>query len=395
MSDLKGGRLDLSACEKVPAAYHQQLRDFALRDGDFLMGMTGSLENYALVGSQDLPALLNQRVGRLVWRSDTVEKKFAILALLSEDFKRHADKEAAGAAQKNISPSQIERFCFPCPIESSEQRRIAEILTTVDEAMEQTEALVGKLEQMKAGLMHDLFTRGVTPDGHLRPTRQEAPHLYHPTPLGWLPKEWSPGLLSDYLDPSNGIKPGPFGSSLTKDIYTSSGYRIYGQEQVIAGSLEVGDYYISAAKFVEMRMFEVQEGDILLSLVGTVGCVLVVEPPFEPGIINPRLMRLRPLPGRTVPQFIRHLLLTADIRRQIDSLAGGGTMPVINGKVIRRLRAPLIERKEQERIVQRIASLEAKIESSTTHLAKLRQQKQGLMQDLLTGRVRVKAPGPS
>jgi len=70
-------------------------------------------------------------------------------------------------------------------------------------------------------------------------------------------------------------------------------------------------------------------------------------------------------------------------------------MPVINGKVIRRLRAPLIERKEQERIVQRIASLEAKIESSTTHLAKLRQQKQGLMQDLLTGRVRVKAPGPS
>jgi type I restriction enzyme S subunit len=68
-------------------------------------------------------------------------------------------------------------------------------------------------------------------------------------------------------------------------------------------------------------------------------------------------------------------------------------MPVINGKVIRRLRAPLIERKEQERIVQRIASLEAKIESSTTHLAKLRQQKQGLMQDLLTGRVN--APGPS
>ena len=55
-----------------------------------------------------------------------------------------------------------------------EQRRIAEILSTLDEAIEQTEALIAKHQQIKAGLMHDLFTRGVTPDGHLRPTRDAS-----------------------------------------------------------------------------------------------------------------------------------------------------------------------------------------------------------------------------
>ena len=70
------------------------------------------------------------------------------------------------------------------------QRRISEILSTVDEAIEQTEALIAKYQQVKAGLMHDLFTRGVSPDGRLRPTYKQAPHLYKESPLGWIPKEW-------------------------------------------------------------------------------------------------------------------------------------------------------------------------------------------------------------
>ncbi len=70
--------------------------------------------------------------------------------------------------------------CIPC--RRLQQRRIAEILSTVDEAIEQTEALIAKYQQIKAGLMHDLFTRGVTPDGHLRPTRTQAPHLLQRIP---------------------------------------------------------------------------------------------------------------------------------------------------------------------------------------------------------------------
>jgi type I restriction enzyme S subunit len=76
-----------------------------------------------------------------------------------------------------------------------QQRRIAEILGTVDEVIEQTEALIAKQQQVKAGLMHDLFTRGVTATGTLRPPPAEAPHLYQDSPLGPIPKEWDYALL--------------------------------------------------------------------------------------------------------------------------------------------------------------------------------------------------------
>ena len=83
---------------------------------------------------------------------------------------------------------------------AAEQRRIAEILSTLDETIEQTEALIAKYQQIKAGLMHDLLTRGVTLDGKLRPTRAEAPHLYKQSPLGWIPKEWTCENLGAFCD---------------------------------------------------------------------------------------------------------------------------------------------------------------------------------------------------
>lgn len=298
--------------------------------------------------------------------------------------------EATGVP--SISRDWLCRISFDDP-GSAQQRRIAEILSTLDEAIEQTEALIEKMQQVKAGLMHDLFTRGVTPDGRLRPTREQAPNLYKESSLGWIPKEWGAGRLDQYLDQQAGIKPGPFGSSLTKDSYVVSGFKVYGQEQVIAGSLEIGNYYISEMKFREMSTFEVLTDDVLISLVGTVGCVLVAKPPFERGIINPRLMRLRPAYGVVFPDFLKNLLLSANVRRQLDILAGGGTMPVINGKIVRRLVVPLLSYDEQVKVASRINALEEVISSTNESMAKLRQHKQGLMHDLLTGRIQVRQEG--
>ena len=77
------------------------------------------------------------------------------------------------------------------------QSKIAEILDTLDAAIRGTEAVVAKLRAMKRGLLHDLLTRGIDANGDLRPPQPEAPHLYHQTPLGWLPKEWDVRLLDD------------------------------------------------------------------------------------------------------------------------------------------------------------------------------------------------------
>jgi type I restriction enzyme S subunit len=176
---------------------------------------------------------------------------------------------------------------------------------------------------------------------------------------------------------------------LKKDTYSESGYKVYGQEQVIRGDIALGDYYIPLSKFAEMQVFEIQEGDVLLSLVGTIGKVLVVPAEFEKGIINPRLLRLRPNEETVLSSFFKFMLLIDTSLRQINGLSGGGTMPVINGGVIKRILTPIIGLPEQKQIMGFLAQIEKKSDQLVVELTKLRQQKQGLMQDLLTGKVRV------
>ena len=94
-----------------------------------------------------------------------------------------------GSTFLEVNKSDTESFPIlyaPLP----EQRKIARILTTIDNLIEKTEVLIAKYQAIKQGMMHDLFTRGVDEHGYLRPTYDEAPDLYKPSELGWIPKIW-------------------------------------------------------------------------------------------------------------------------------------------------------------------------------------------------------------
>ena len=95
--------------------------------------------------------------------------------------------EATGVP--SISREWLSKIKFRAP-STKEQKKIADCISSVDATIEKTEALIEKYQQIKAGLMHDLFTRGVLPDGKLRPTREQAPELYRETGIGWIPNEW-------------------------------------------------------------------------------------------------------------------------------------------------------------------------------------------------------------
>lgn len=104
-------------------------------------------------------------------------------------------------------PSVIKKQYRLPTIAREQQQKIAAILTCIDTSIEKTEALIAKYQQIKAGLMHDLFTRGVTADGKLRPPREQAPELYQETPIGWIPKEWQYELLDKLAARGSGHTP--------------------------------------------------------------------------------------------------------------------------------------------------------------------------------------------
>lgn len=297
-----------------------------------------------------------------------------------------------GGTRAKLNQSELREITVRHPKIHDEQRRIAEILTTVDEAMEQTEALVGKLEQMKAGLMHDLFTRGVTPDGHLRPTHQEAPHLYHQTPLGWLPKEWEVRPFRSVL--SANLQNGYF----KKPELVGRGYKLVNVSELyqpLGIDTDDADVERVDASPADFQRYGVVEGDLFftrssLVLTGIAHCNVMLKP-HEPTLFECHVIRAKPNLREADPAFLGLYFQTASARRELMARAKHTTMTTISQPDI--LAVPILKPSldEQKRISKSIAANMSAIHAEESLLAKLRQQKQGLMQDLLTGRVPVKA----
>jgi len=168
-----------------------------------------------------------------------------------------------------------------------------------------------------------------------------------------------------------GIKAGPFGSALKKEDYVESGYRIYGQEQVIAGRFDIGDYYINEQKFKKLENCSVKAGDILVSLVGSYGKVLIVPTGIESGIINPRLLKITPRQNVVIPLYLAMFLQNESTQQKLASMSHGGTMGILNAGLLKQISVPLPPLDLQysfKKIIQSIEQQKARIQTHLTEL---------------------------
>jgi len=152
----------------------------------------------------------------------------------------------------------------------------------------------------------------------------------------------------------NSLKAGPFGSSLKKECYVESGYKTYGQEQVIRGDINYGNYYISENKFRELESCKVKADDVLISLVGTYGKILIVPEKHEPGIINPRLLKVTLDKQKILPTYFVEAFRQGTVIAQVANLSYGGTMNILSLKVLKSLKLPVPPLATQQAIVAEI-----------------------------------------
>ena len=224
-------------------------------------------------------------------------------------------------------------------------------------------------------MMQELLTKGI---GHTE---------FKDSPVGRIPVEWEVAEIGEVAEQ---VKPGPFGSSLTKSMYVKSGFKVYGQEQVISGDLSVGNYYINQEKYDELSAFKVQAGEILISLVGTFGQVAIVPEQFKPGVINPRLLKLRFPKNSIIPDFIAYQLRSEFVLNQLKQFQQGGTMGVLSATTVKPVKLIIPPVNAQIQIANAISSIDEMIDVNKHKLASIKYAKKSLMQDLLTGKVRVK-----
>ena len=181
--------------------------------------------------------------------------------------------------------------------------------------------------------------------------------------------DWEQRKLPDLLKKSTGaMKIGPFGSALKKDIYVSRGIKVYAQENIFKDNFGIGNYYITENKYKELQSCELFPGDIVISMMGTIGACAVFPEHAEKGIMNSHLLRLQ-FGNDMLPEFVKLLLRDApSIKIEMEKLSVGTIMTGLSSTVIKKLNLPVPSIKEQKKISAFFTALDKSI---TLHQRKL------------------------
>ena len=198
-------------------------------------------------------------------------------------------------------------------------------------------------------------------------------------PRGWV---WT-NIEEVSAHKKNAIKAGPFGSALKKSTYTKSGFKIYGQEQVIAGDDTIGDYYISETHYKQLQSCRVRPGDVLISLVGTAGKVLVLPEEIEEGVINPRLIKITFNKNLMLGEYFKFYLNSSLPKSYFKLVSHGATMSILNMSILKELPIPLPSIQEQKEIIDKIKETYSISESIIGTLKNTKKISKSLRQSIL------------
>ena len=292
---------------------------------------------------------------------------------------------STGVSYPAINASELVAIPVTVP-PIADQTQIAAFLDSetakIDALVAEQRRLMELLKEKRQAVISHAVTKGLNPNAPMKPSGIEW--------LGDVPAHWEVKRIKLVTE---SVKAGPFGSALTKDVYVGAGYRVYGQEQVIPNDFTIGDYFITPEKYEELSQYKVSPGDILISCVGTFGKIAIVPNSIEPGIINPRLIRLR-CSKAIIAEYLVEVMRSIVTFEQFASFTRGGTMDVINIGTLNEIFVALPPTEEQEGLLNFIRSKIAKFDTLTAEAQRaidlLQERRTALISAAVTGQIDVR-----
>ncbi len=302
------------------------------------------------------------------------------------NFRLSSERFMTGSAgQKRVQALAFSQFEMG-DFEEGEQKTIANILDTLDTQIRQTEAIIAKLQQVKQGLLHDLLTRGIDESGQLRPSYEQAPELYKESPLGWIPQAWNVASLSDctlkiadrdHTTP-NYVESGVIIISPV-NFFGDEGINFDGAKKITRGAHEIN-----------LKKTDLKAGDLLLHRIGAgLGRVRLVTSEMPEFSILHSMAQLRSNPKEMDSSYLLWVMRSEPTKNQMGLGTQSIGVPDLGLEKIGRFLVPKPCINEQCMIAIQMSALQGKTNAHIYELLKLKKQKAGLMDDLLTGRVRV------
>lgn len=340
------------------------LKRFRLRQGDLLVCEGGEVGRAAIWESPIEECYYQKAIHRLrPLHGFNPRLMLAFLYYWSDN-----DVLTNYVTQTSIAHLTREKFAdIPLPFPPlPEQQAIAETLSDVDALINSLDQLIIKKLDTKQGAMQQLLT------GKER--------------LAGFTNEWKVKKLGEVSQ----IKTGPFGSSLHEKDYVTDGTPIItvehlGERGVTYQNLPM----VSELDRRRLNAYTLQTDDIVFSRVGSVDRNSLIREKERGWLFSGRLLRIRPNKKEIFPAFLSHLFHYEPTKQIIRSVAVGQTMPSLNTAILKFIELILPTWKEQNAIAQILSDMDAEIEKLEQQRDKYKAIKQGMMQELLTGKTRL------
>jgi len=289
------------------------------------------------------------------------------------------DSLGSGSTFDEVSKTEVQSVDIPIP-PLEEQRKIATVLFTVDRAIEETKEIINRRGKVKRGLMQDIFRYGIDSHGELRSAETNA---YKETKYGKAPQEWEILPLEDIVADDASIT---YGIVKPGEHYPG-GVPVVKVENITIGEIQTDNLLHTDPEIHQKyNRAELKEGDLLFTIRGTVGRMAFVPESLEGGNLTQDTARIR-IKGAN-PEFVRYYLETATPQNYFERHTKGQAVQGINLEDLQQVPVHLPSPEEQERIVEILDSHTEQIQKEREYCDQLQRLKRGLMQDLLSGKVR-------
>lgn len=344
-----GGQIDCSSLQRTAPEIHQRFGRSTVVPGDIVISLRGNIGDTSIVPDELVEANLTQGTARISV-ADDFDRDFIFFQLASADVQRRIHSVTKGSTFVEITLDDLRKIEVPVPQCRRQQRYIADLLIDWNRAIETVEALIANARAQKRALMQQLLPQGTTP-----PKKR----------LPGFSGEWREAMLGSLADISKGVQKGR--ASLAEE----------GPVPVINGGITPSGY--TDHPNTSADTITVSEGG------NSCGYVDLITQPFWCGGHCYALKNLK----------VKRDYLFAVLKhreRQIMSLRVGSGLPNIQKKALSQFSIPVPPKSEQVKIGELAARADKGIAAQEAQLTALRQEKAALMQQLLTGKRRVKLP---
>lgn len=336
--------------------------------GSVLVAMYGGLNQIGRTGLLRIPAAVNQALTAIRPHDGKVDSDY-LLRVLNHRVDHWRSVASSSRKDPNITSKDVREFSLALP-DIGEQQAIAEALSDADALIESLSLLLAKKRQIKQGAMQELLTG-----------RKRLPGFV---------ESWAQVPLSELFEFKNGLNKAKkfFGHGTPivnyMDVFSTPAL----SADKLSGRVSVGSE--------EMRNFDVRKGDVFFTRTSEttdeIGLTSVMLDESENTVFSGFVLRARPRDNRLNSRFAAYALRSEHVRQQIVARASYTTRALTNGRLLGAARLLMPSHNEQEALAEILEGMDAGIHALQAKLDKVIELKAGMMQELLTGRIRLVQP---